>query len=117
MLEGELKRHEKVYLVIDALDECPSQARLELLKRLSDLQKAHAQIQVLMSTRDIDVMTEDVIQNFSEMSSMKLVADKKDLQIYIQTKFNTRARLRDARRHSELVEDLTRMLIDKAEGM
>jgi len=117
MLVGEIKRYDKVYFVIDALDECPIQTRLDPLKRLSELQKLYGHVYIMFSSRDIETITEDIVGIFGEISQTKLSANVGDLKLIIRDQFSTRANLRGARRHSGLVEEFDRLLIQKAQGM
>jgi len=117
MLLGEMKRYSKIYLFIDALDECPSQARFNLLKRLSVIGYSHGRVHIIMSSRDMDVISDDISESFEEISQMKLVANNEDLQMIINDRIEGRTRLREVRKHVGHVAELTQMLVQRAEGM
>lgn len=117
MLSGGFQRYDTVYLVADALDECPSQSRLDLLRELSKLQRTQPQLQLLMSSRDMEVIDEDIAGAFHDVLQIKLVASNTDLRAFIQARFEGQSSFREARRHHGLVEELERTLTVKAQGM
>lgn len=117
MLRHEIQKFKQVYIVIDALDECLQQVQMDLVRSLSNLGTSIPHTSILMSTRNIDIIVEDVERAFDKVSQLVVRATNEDLQVYIEKQFEMRARLAEAKRHKGLVKDLRNQLVDKADGM
>lgn len=65
VLAEEIRRHEKVYVVVDALDECSESSRLELLGKIQKMQPTS---RVLVTSRLYD----SIARQFDESQGLKL---------------------------------------------
>lgn len=67
-----------VYIVIDALDECQSSTRDQLLDILRDLQATH-DVRVMATSRIIS----DIVETFHEALKLEVLASKEDVRRYV----------------------------------
>lgn len=118
MLITEIGRFRRINIVIDALDECsPPQTRLDLFNCLVQLQKTYPYLKIIMSTRIIGPVIEEIKRKFIKITEFHVRAHAGDLHKYISGQFEDKVELREARRHTGLVEQLTHDLISEADGM
>jgi hypothetical protein len=101
-LQSIFGNYSRVYVVIDALDECALGDRDELLDRLHSLQ-SKTDLRLMATSRDIS----DVVERFNGMPRLEVRADDADIKRYIigQTKRLPRCIRRDG--------ELQRLVQDK----
>ncbi|KAL8940049.1 MAG: hypothetical protein Q9216_003023 [Gyalolechia sp. 2 TL-2023] len=105
------KRLQTTYLVIDALDECPSEVRDVLVPELRALP---SDIKLLVTTRHVDSIT----RLFSASSTIEVLARRDDLEKYIISKIASSSRLSGLLKgRATLVNEICDKIIEKANGM
>jgi len=70
----------RVYLVIDALDECEPKHRREFLQAVNNLTQMH-DIRLLVTSRP---HTQDVAEMFQRHSTLKIEAQTEDIRTYLR---------------------------------
>ncbi|KAH8726741.1 hypothetical protein GQ44DRAFT_613477, partial [Phaeosphaeriaceae sp. PMI808] len=73
-----LANYSRVYVVVDALDECLQQDRRQLLKTLRDLQ-SNASLCLMATARFIP----DIVEEFTEMPKLEVRAGDADVKRYV----------------------------------
>ena len=116
-----LPRQAPVYLIVDALDECPCPSairspRAKVLSLIKDLVKTQIRnLRVCVTSRpEIDI--KDVLDHliFRSVSLHDENGQKRDIEDYINSVINTRTTKRWKEEHRKLVIDV---LIEKSNGM
>lgn len=119
ILKAELSWYSRIYLVVDALDECldhPLQNnREEFLRFVLDLP---AHISVLLTSRTSSVIEKEVNPD----GEIKIAADEGDLRGYIQSRFEGHANIKDfiqagTRKNPEFLNTVISRIIKRSEGM
>lgn len=111
LLRGLAKDNNKLYLVVDAWDECPAEEREPFLECLMSLA---GQIAVFITSRFIG----DLDRSLSEFSHVKISANADDIRDYISYCIENNARLKDFIRTDKLLEDdIKRKLIERSGDM
>jgi len=111
-----------IYLIVDALDECPSTSSLsspreKLLSLLEDLVEAQLpNLRICVTSRpEVDIKTILEHLAFRSVSLHDASGQKKDIKDYIESIVNTNKKMRDWNlQHKQLVIDT---LTKKADGM
>ena len=114
LLLGELKFHERAYLVIDALDECPEGGgtRQSFLGVLRDLQRNNVSI-LLTSRFDSSIQNE-----FGAGPSLTISADNYDIRKFIQYNLQRHRRLEKfIQRDPSIEEKIVQTIVQNAHGM
>ena len=110
LLRAEATRFNKVFIVIDAIDECNSQARLELLGILN----RNPQVSLLVTSQPGDLIKWDL----QDMRRLEVKAKDEDISTYIEENIQHRVNIRNIiRPHPDLVEKIKSVLTLKADGM
>jgi hypothetical protein len=78
VLQSVLAGYSRVYVVIDALDECDSDHRLELLSKLRSLQ-SKADLRLMATSRFLPVITEE----FNGVPQLEVQADDADVKRFV----------------------------------
>ena len=111
LLQSTIKKYVKVFIVVDALDECPKTERDELI---DELQKLKAVANVLVTSRKI----ESIELAFRGATHLEIHALNTDLEIYIRSKTQEDRRLKDyMRRDPSLQETVVETIVGNAKGM
>jgi hypothetical protein len=76
ILQGEIARYSKIFVVIDALDECPEAYRSTLLKKLRELRPA---INLMVTSRPLDAIENDLAGS----PQLEIGANVEDIRAYI----------------------------------
>jgi hypothetical protein len=114
MLTSEVDRFAKVYVVIDALDECEDQTRLTFLSALNRLQRTNQHVYLLVSSRQIDIIRNDL----ESPVELEVTAMDEDIDRYVEGQLTSKVRLRNLiRSHRDLEEKVKETVKQKAEGM
>lgn len=102
----------KVYIVIDALDECPTLdgCRDTLLSEVFDLQKQET-VNILATSRFIP----DITDQFNGSISLDVYATKGDVKMYLENHMNLLPRF--VRRNSTMQKEIASTISDAADGM
>ncbi|PSN61088.1 hypothetical protein BS50DRAFT_652779 [Corynespora cassiicola Philippines] len=100
-LQSVLAHYQRVYVVIDALDECVHDVRDELLSKLRHVQ-SKTDVRVMATSRFIP----DIVEQFSGMPELEVRADAADVKRYVvgQTRRLPRCVQRDDKLQ-QLVQD------------
>ncbi|KAL8972865.1 MAG: hypothetical protein Q9197_002595 [Variospora fuerteventurae] len=105
------KLFDDLYLVVDALDECSSDARSFLTQKLKSLS---SNSRLLVTTRPID----DITQKFTSGRVIQIRASDGDLEKYINAKLQSSSRLSTLLQGQHTLEkEISDGIIAKANGM
>ena len=102
------------YIVVDALDECPDDYRLEVLDILKTIRTKASNARVIYTSRE----ETDIKEAFSDFKSLCIAANMSDLKLYVVSQIETRTssgRLKI--KHSEVKEKIINKLTHEADGM
>jgi hypothetical protein len=106
-LTSEIGTYSKVFIIVDALDECPEGGTREsLLKELRALTLAVA---LLVTSRDIP----SIAQHFHDARRLDISANNQDVQEYVRSRIGQATR----RPVKELQERVVTTVTEKARGM
>lgn len=109
-----MARFGKVFIIIDGLDECQSQVRLDLLKLVNEVLECHTGAQLLTSSRLVDAIGA-YLHNPVELH---VKAQENDIRSYIQGRLNDLDNLsRLIKKHPGLAVNIRDTLTGKAGGM
>ena len=86
ILQTEVERHKKVYLVIDALDECSAENRATLLRQISALPPT---VYLMVTSR----FHNSVPRQFRDATTLEIEADVEDVKYYVRERINAVERL------------------------
>ncbi|KIN08970.1 hypothetical protein OIDMADRAFT_110360, partial [Oidiodendron maius Zn] len=86
ILQSEIGRYSKIFVVVDALDECPESNRSAMLKELRALQPT---INLLVTSRFLDSIAND----FEGATRLEISASAKDVQTYAIGRISREQRL------------------------
>lgn len=86
ILQHEIGRYSKIFVVVDALDECPESNRSALLKELRALQPT---INLLVTSRFLDSIAND----FEGATPLEISASAEDVQAYAIRRISREQRL------------------------
>ncbi|KAL2682375.1 hypothetical protein Neosp_006825 [[Neocosmospora] mangrovei] len=75
--------HSTVYLVLDALDECPESSRTALLALLAEVQREHGALNVLMTWRKGWTPAPAIQAQFENAAKLEIHAQQQDLEMYM----------------------------------
>jgi hypothetical protein len=113
MLQSETGRYLKIFVVVDALDECPEDngSRKSLLKELRALQPT---INLMVTSRFIDT----IAREFKGMIQLEISASVDDIQAYVRGRISQENKLlRNVGKDSALREDIVKTVAGNAEKM
>lgn len=111
VLAKEIRRHEKVYVVVDALDECSESSRLELLEKL---QKIQPTLRLLVSSRLYD----NISRQFEGKPRLEIKASTKDVRAYVAGRITKGSRLeRHVIKDPTLAKDIENVVVGNAQEM
>jgi hypothetical protein len=110
-LQSEIRTYSKVFLVVDALDECLEGVQGDLIKRLGSL--AHT-LYLMVTSRPLDLLE----QQFHSSSRLDINANNGDIRKYIEGRIMCEPRLAPliTTEHS-LQESIVNKLVVKASGV
>jgi hypothetical protein len=113
MLQSEAGRYLKIFVVVDALDECPEDngSRKILLKELRALRPT---INLMVTSRFID----NIAREFKGMTQLEISASVEDIQAYVRGRISQENKLlRNVGKDSALKEDIVKSVTGNAEKM
>lgn len=109
LLQQLIPSYKRLFIVIDALDECNSAERKEFIAELGKFSA-----NVMITTRHIP----DILESFPEASRLEVRANEKDIKEYLIHEISSDTsfkRLTD--RDSSLVADVVQGITQRTEGM
>jgi hypothetical protein len=115
VLQSEIKMFTKVFIVVDALDECSEldadRTRSKLLMALRSLEST---INLLVTSRELA----SIAQDFRETKRLDIQADDQDVRRYIENRIPHEPRLaRHVHGHPTFQEEIVVKIIENARGM
>lgn len=103
--------YKRVYVVLDALDECTDDIRWELLEKLREI---GPRVHLLVTSRDLDSIGEE-LQDFERL---EIKANKADLELFIDHHIQKNKNLRKIVQKSPTIgEDIKVAVVTTAEDM
>jgi hypothetical protein len=110
LLGSEVRRLSKVFIIIDALDECSDGARDSFLIEIRKLPGIH----LLVTSRHILTIERE----FEKAASVEICASDEDIQRYLESRIKRECRLaRHVKADSTLKKAIITTIIEKARGM
>ena len=98
VLRSEVQRYSNVYIIIDALDEYPEHARINLLEALGSLS---AKANVLITSRPLD----NIARQLRRAAQLEIQAHADDVEMYIKERISESALLQRALSKDLSLED------------
>ena len=112
-LKSELQTYNRVYIVIDALDECPRKTRETLLQNLQSLLGTPGTVNLMITARP-----NTIIKEVQKTQHLEIRADDADVRRYVQGRINHSSDLQElVKPDSELEAMVIETLTSKANGM
>lgn len=119
VLEMVAEKFRTFYIVIDGLDECEKQERVDLLESLSSLTANFPNILIFIASRDS--ISDDIKRSFSHMhyhQSTGTLDAQSEIAIYVESSIEERLRREDLNVGDQsLINEIKTALIDGADGM
>ena len=107
VLAKEIRRHEKVYVIVDALDA----SRLELIEKI---QKMQPTLRLLVSSRQYD----NIARQFEGKPRLEIKASTNDVKAYVVGRITKGSRLeRHVIKDPTLVKDIENVVVGNAQEM
>ena len=105
-LEAEIEMYTKVYIIVDALDECPevNGTRVKLLKALRSLAGS---VNLMVTSRDLT----SIEQQLLDAPRLRIRADDGDMTKYIESQLDYHPHL------AKIRANITKKILTKARGM
>lgn len=114
MIHSQASQFRKIYLIIDGLDECSDQTRLDLLNLANELLESHQCTRLIVSSRPVD----GVGANLNNAVKLNMKANPEDIGLYIDECIKRMAGLQKVtKRFPELAREIKSELMEKASGM
>lgn len=112
MLQSEMNRCSQVFVVIDALDECPAENRVrqDLLSKLYALQTSH-NIHLMVTSRPLP----DITQQFQSSLQLEIRAREEDISQYLAGQMHRLAGC--VMRSNDLQEIVKKSILKAVDGM
>lgn len=111
VLAKEVCRHQKVYVIVDALDECSETSRLELIEKI---QKMQPTLRLLVSSRQYD----SIARQFEGNPRFEIKASTNDVRAYVAGRITKGSRLeRHVIKDPTLVKDIEKVVVGNAQEM
>lgn len=112
MLKKELDSYERIYVLVDALDECADDAAREML--VEQLQNLKSGLNLMVTSRP----SENIARMFKGTLLNQISAHPADLRTYVESRIAQGTRLRQhVRSDDALSEDIMQNVVNSAEGM
>jgi hypothetical protein len=114
ILEAEIQTYLRVFIVVDALDECfPEQVREELLENLHSIM-ANSTAKLMVTSRDIPSIGSAIRADIE----LEIIAMESDIKSHVQARLMKNAMLkRLVTRPPSLEEKVVETVVEKARGM
>ena len=103
--------YKRIYVIVDALDECTDDVRWELMEKLREIEP---RVHLLVTSRDLDSIEEE-LQDFERL---EIKANKADLELFIDHHIQKNKNLRKIVQKSPTIkEDIKVAVVTIAEDM
>jgi hypothetical protein len=115
VLESQIKVFDKVFIIVDALDECADDTRKSFLKALHQLpRRAH----ILFTSRPVVSIGKQI----KAERQVNIVANKDDLRKYLEHRINTFDHLmhlvdKEVQKDSSFLDNILHTIVEKSQGM
>jgi Cdc6-like AAA superfamily ATPase len=115
---------EEVYIVLDALDECPTEKRshseglLAWIQSLRNLEQIN--VHLLVTSRpehDIEQVLRELAQSDEDIVPIQSALIEGDIRSYIHARVRTSKKLNRWRSRPDVLDQIERELMEKAQGM
>ena len=112
MLKKELDSYERLYVLVDALDECADDSAREML--IEQLQSFQPKVNLMVTSRP----SENIARMFDGTLQLQISGHPADLRTYVSSRIAQGTRLRQHVRNDDaLSEDIMQCVVNNAEGM
>jgi hypothetical protein len=113
LLQSEVRRISKVFIVIDALDECPESNRTRE-SFLSEIRKLQPTIHLLITSRHILAIERE----FEHAAQVEICASSEDVKKYLKYRIESEGRLvRLVKADPALQAAIVNTIVENAKGM
>jgi hypothetical protein len=115
---------EEIYIVLDALDECRtrkgplSEGLLAWIQSLSDLEQQN--VHLLVTSRpehDIELVLRTLVQSDEDIVPIQSDLIEDDIRSYVHTRVRTGDGHKRWRSRLDVLDEIERVLMEKAQGM
>ncbi|OCL08336.1 hypothetical protein AOQ84DRAFT_388931, partial [Glonium stellatum] len=124
ILDSELESHPKIFLLVDALDECPEDTRTQFLKVLCGLPP---QVNILATSRFNESIEDEFLEKgefskpFDEQTAEKhtltINANSDDIGLYVKSRIlHERRLLRNINAYPSLMNEIIAAVLERAGG-
>ncbi|KAJ7577658.1 ankyrin repeat-containing domain protein [Mycena floridula] len=112
-LQAQIRLYSHVYLVVDALDECPVDIRDDFISTIRSLTES-GHLNVLITSRDISI----IAQEFTNETRINVQAHDEDVLSYITYRIEREKRLKTiVKEDAVLKREIVHQVTEKAAGM
>lgn len=102
----------KLFVIVDALDECAEESRDEFLQELRDL---GLKLRLMITSRPSIV---NITDYFEDTVRLDIRAHNEDIERYVKERLQRESRLKhNIEKDSNLSNDIIKMILEKADGM
>ncbi|MCJ1251149.1 Ankyrin-2 [Trapelia coarctata] len=109
-----IRHYDSLYIVVDALDECPDEHRHAVLDILGSLRASAANVTLIYTSRE----EVDIAQALSDFKHVRIAANVSDLELYAASEIELRIRSGRLRiKHTEIKDEIIDKLSHGADGM
>ncbi|KIM19634.1 hypothetical protein M408DRAFT_83270, partial [Serendipita vermifera MAFF 305830] len=109
LINTEMERFSKIFVIVDALDECSEEDQCREL--------FFKQLQALQPTAHLMITSRPEIDPTAEFMRLEIVANKADLDRYVDERISTSSRLNKLLLEAEDRRRLKNTVVDNADGM
>jgi hypothetical protein len=100
----------KLFVIIDALDECVEESRGEFLQELRDL---GPKLRLMITSRPMNITN-----YFEDTVRLDICAHNEDIERYVKERLQRESRLKhNIEKDSNLSNDIIKVILEKADGM
>lgn len=112
VLKMEIDKYKKVYVIIDALDECTDDFSRETL--VENIRGLQLNVNLMVTSRFLD----SIERTFKEASILEISADPTDIRTYVEGRISRGGQLsRHVKADAMLAEDIEKSIAESAQGM
>lgn len=115
LLQDVSRHFDTVHLVVDALDECGDDGRLDIVRLLTELNATKdSNIKIILASRP----EPDIERYLVDFIKLSIAAHRNDLEFYVHSKIECRVReTQKITWTQELKEEIAQRLVNEAQGM
>ena len=111
LLQSDVRGLSEVFIIVDALDECPESTRDSFL---AEIRKLQSNIHLLVTSRHISTIERE----FKRAAHVEIRASDEDIRRYLEGRIEREGRLvRHVEADPALQETIINTIVEKAEGM